>query len=61
MAGAVEKTLHELGIELPTPAAPIANYVACVRSGNMLVVSGQFRSTTAKKPRAPLPSICWPR
>jgi enamine deaminase RidA (YjgF/YER057c/UK114 family) len=42
MAGAVEKTLHELGIELPTPAAPIANYVACVRSGNMLVVSGQL-------------------
>jgi enamine deaminase RidA (YjgF/YER057c/UK114 family) len=42
MAGMVEKTLADLGIELPSPASPIANYVACVRSGNLLVVSGQL-------------------
>jgi enamine deaminase RidA (YjgF/YER057c/UK114 family) len=42
MAGNAEKTLADLGIELPTPAKPIANYVACVRSGNLLVVSGQL-------------------
>ncbi len=42
MPGAVEKKLAELGIELPTPAAPIANYVGFVRTGNMLVVSGQL-------------------
>ncbi|MDP2411837.1 MAG: RidA family protein [Pseudolabrys sp.] len=42
MAGMAEKTLDRLGIVLPTPAAPIANYVACVRTGNLLVVSGQL-------------------
>ena len=42
MAGMAEKTLDDLGIVLPTPAAPIANYVACVRTGNTLVVSGQL-------------------
>ena len=42
MAGNAEKALADLGIELPTPAKPIANYVACARTGNMLVVSGQL-------------------
>jgi enamine deaminase RidA (YjgF/YER057c/UK114 family) len=37
----VEKKLADLGIVLPTPAAPIANYVGFVRTGSMLVVSGQ--------------------
>ncbi|MBS0245879.1 MAG: RidA family protein [Proteobacteria bacterium] len=42
MAGAIEKKLSDLGITLPTPAAPIANYVGTVRSGNLLTVSGQL-------------------
>jgi enamine deaminase RidA (YjgF/YER057c/UK114 family) len=42
MAGSIEKKLSSLGISLPTPASPIANYVPFVRSGNMLVVSGQI-------------------
>src|SRR5581483_6918640 len=42
MAGLVEKTLAELGIALPTPAAPVANYVGFVRAGSLLVVSGQL-------------------
>ncbi len=42
MAGSVEKKLVELGIVLPTPGAPIANYVGFVRSGNLLMVSGQL-------------------
>jgi len=42
MAGTVEAKLASLGIALPTPAAPIANYVPSVRSGNMLIVSGQI-------------------
>lgn len=41
MAGTVEKKLQELGITLQEPRAPIANYVAFVRTGNMLTVSGQ--------------------
>jgi len=42
MAGLAENKLAALGITLPTPAAPIANYVAVVRTGNLLVVSGQL-------------------
>ena len=41
MAGTIEKKLADLGIELPKPAAPVANYVPSVRIGNLLVVSGQ--------------------
>ncbi len=42
MAGSVEKKLASLGVSLPTPASPVANYVPFVRSGNTLVVSGQL-------------------
>jgi enamine deaminase RidA (YjgF/YER057c/UK114 family) len=41
MAG-IESKLADLGITLPTPAAPVANYVGFVRAGPMLVVSGQL-------------------
>src|SRR5919201_4573014 len=36
-----EERLRELGIELPQPAAPVASYVPCVRTGNLIYVSGQ--------------------
>jgi enamine deaminase RidA (YjgF/YER057c/UK114 family) len=42
MAGTVEKKLADLGITLPTPAAPIANYVPFVRTGKLLIISGQI-------------------
>jgi enamine deaminase RidA (YjgF/YER057c/UK114 family) len=42
MAGTVEKKLGELGIALAEPAAPVANYVPFVRTGNLLMVSGQI-------------------
>ena len=42
MAGTVEKTLANLGIVLPSPASPVANYVPFVRSGNLLFISGQL-------------------
>jgi enamine deaminase RidA (YjgF/YER057c/UK114 family) len=38
----IEQKLASLGIVLPTPAAPIANYVGFVRIGSLLVVSGQI-------------------
>jgi enamine deaminase RidA (YjgF/YER057c/UK114 family) len=41
MTGTVEKKLMELGITLHTPSAPIANYVGFVRTGPLLMVSGQ--------------------
>ena len=42
MAGMVEKKLAELGIVLPTPATPVANYIPFVRVGALLFVSGQI-------------------
>jgi enamine deaminase RidA (YjgF/YER057c/UK114 family) len=42
MAGAVEKKLAELGITLPTPATPVANYIPFTRVGTLLFVSGQI-------------------
>lgn len=41
MAETVESRLETLGITLPAPAAPAANYVPVVRTGNLLFVSGQ--------------------
>src|SRR5260221_4845654 len=42
MGGAVDKKLAELGIALPTPASPVANYIPFVRVGALLFVSGQI-------------------
>ncbi|HEY0439405.1 MAG TPA: RidA family protein [Xanthobacteraceae bacterium] len=42
MAGTVEKRLAELGITLPAPTTPVANYVPFVRTRNMLICSGQI-------------------
>lgn len=41
MAGTIDARLAELGIELPEAAAPVANYVPYVISGNMVFISGQ--------------------
>jgi enamine deaminase RidA (YjgF/YER057c/UK114 family) len=38
----VEKKLTELGIVLPEPVSPVANYVPFVRTGSLLFVSGQI-------------------
>ncbi|MEN5084049.1 RidA family protein [Bosea sp. TWI1241] len=39
---AIETRLASLGITLPAPAAPVANYVPYVITGNLLVISGQL-------------------
>jgi enamine deaminase RidA (YjgF/YER057c/UK114 family) len=36
-----EERLQELGVSLPSPAVPVAAYVPCVRTGNLVYVSGQ--------------------
>jgi enamine deaminase RidA (YjgF/YER057c/UK114 family) len=36
----VEQRLQELGIELPEPVNPLANYVRWVQTGNLLFISG---------------------
>lgn len=42
MAGEIEAKLAELGVTLPQPVAPVANYVPAVLSGNLLHISGQL-------------------
>jgi enamine deaminase RidA (YjgF/YER057c/UK114 family) len=39
--GDIDKRLSELGITIPTPAAPVANYVGWVRTGNLVFTAGQ--------------------
>lgn len=38
----IDARLADLGITLPTPPKPVANYVPVVQSGNMVYVSGQI-------------------
>lgn len=38
---AIDKKIEELGLELPEPSTPVANYVPYVKSGNLVFVSGQ--------------------
>jgi enamine deaminase RidA (YjgF/YER057c/UK114 family) len=38
----VENRLRQLGIELPEPSKPGANYVASVRTGNLIFLTGQL-------------------
>ena len=38
----IDERLLELGITLPTPMTPLANYVPFVQTGSLVVVSGQL-------------------
>jgi enamine deaminase RidA (YjgF/YER057c/UK114 family) len=42
--GTVERRLAELNLTLPNATKPVANFLPCVRSGNLLFVSGQVTS-----------------
>ena len=42
MPYAVEHSLISLGLSLPEAPKPVAAYIPCVRSGNLIVVSGQL-------------------
>lgn len=41
MSSKIDARLAELGITLPNPNKPVANFVPCVQTGNLLFVSGQ--------------------
>lgn len=42
MAGKTEQRLRALGIDLPAAPAPVGNYVAHARNGDLLFISGQL-------------------
>ena len=48
MAGRIDARLKELGISLPTPMPPIANYVPYVVTGDLVLVSGQVPAVDGK-------------
>jgi enamine deaminase RidA (YjgF/YER057c/UK114 family) len=43
-----EERLQELGVSLPAPATPVAAYVPCVRTGDLVYVSGQVPMVDGK-------------
>ena len=46
MSGHAEQKLNDMGITLPTPPAPAANYVPFTIAGNILTISGQITMGT---------------
>ena len=42
MASEIEQRMRDLGIELPEPSAPGANYVPFLREGSLLFITGQL-------------------
>ncbi len=48
MPGQIDAKLKELGIDLPAPMAPIANYLPYVVTGNLVVISGQLPTIDGK-------------
>ncbi|HHI88737.1 MAG TPA: RidA family protein [Hellea balneolensis] len=41
----IDKRIEELGLKLPKPVAPVANYVPYVQTGHQLFISGQVSVT----------------
>lgn len=46
--GRIDDRLMELGLSVPTPGAPVANYVGFVKSGNLVFTAGQVTLADGK-------------
>ena len=44
-----DKRLHQLGLKLQKPVAPVANYVAWRKSGDVVYISGQIPKELAER------------
>ena len=42
MPGTIDARLEELRVVLPSTTKPVANFVPCMQTGNLLFVSGQI-------------------
>src|SRR5260370_21681627 len=47
--GKIDDRLRELGISLPPPRAPLANYVPARRVGNLIYTAGQVSGTAERE------------
>lgn len=50
--------LQSLGLELPSVPAPVAAYVNCIRTGNLLFLSGGLPIDGDRKFLGKVPSVC---
>lgn len=50
MSNSPTENLQNLGIDLPTPVAPVANYVPYTQSGTLYSISGQIPLENGKLP-----------
>ncbi len=48
MSDTIEKRLAALGVTIPTAAAPAANYLPFIQSGNLLMTAGQLPLVNGK-------------
>lgn len=46
----IEARITELGLTLPTPPSPVAAYIPAVRSGSLVLISGQLPFVDGKLP-----------
>ena len=49
MSGKIEARLKDLGIELPQPTAPLANYVPFTLSGKQVFIAGQINQWNGER------------
>lgn len=54
MTDTIESRLADMGVKLPVPAAPAANYIPSVQSGRLLYTSGQIPMVDGKLERTGL-------
>src|SRR6478672_133318 len=52
--GRIDDRLSELGITLPAPRAPLANYVPARRVGNLVYTAGQISGTADREVKGKL-------
>lgn len=52
--GRIDDRLKELGISLPPPRAPMANYVPAKRAGNLIYTAGQISGTAEREVKGKL-------
>ena len=52
--GRIDDRLKELGISLPPPRAPMANYVPAKRVGNLIYTAGQISGTAEREVKGKL-------
>ncbi len=50
MSNSPKENLEKLGVKLPTPVAPVANYVPYTKSGSLYSISGQIPLEDGKLP-----------